>query len=62
MPSDKKLSALASSSSAMTKDGLYFILRFYFISQLDGTRSHPTISTRVVGLEKTYMEHIMHRQ
>ena len=61
-PSDKELSASASPSSAMTKDCLYLIFRFNFIGQLDRTRGHLTISTRVVGLEKTYVEHIVHRQ
>ena len=61
-PSDKELSALASPPGTVTKDGFNLILGFNFIGQLDWTWSNLTISTGVVGLEKTYMEYIVHRQ
>lgn len=61
-PTDKKLSTLASTSGTVTEYCFYFILRFDLVSQLDRTWSHSAISTRVVGFEQTYVEHIVHRQ
>ena len=62
MPTDKKLSTLATPSGTVMEYCFYFILMFDLISQLDRTWSHSAISTRVVRFEPTYMEHIVHRQ
>ena len=61
-PTDKKLSTLASTLGTVTEYCFHFILGFNLIGQLDRTWSHSAISTRVVGFEQTYVEHIVHRQ
>ena len=53
---------MASPLGMETKYCFNFILGFNLISQLDRTWSHSAISTRVVGFEQTYVEHIVHQQ
>ena len=62
MPMDKELLNLASLLGTVMKYCFNFILGFNLISQFDGTWSHSAVSTRVVGFEQTYVEHIVHRQ